>query len=195
MSKQRNTSTAFAFYWLKGMVAMIKIFKQLQTDERLKSMIKKNNENYFPLTNDTGLLLSDIENGKNLNVCVLGAAGTGKTRRYIIPNMLQANTSYVCTSRSCDVLGHTKEALFQEGYIVKTIRIDEENSDFCFDDIDFGDIGEEKKALFIEYSTHCIEPQETVAALVAKIFDDLTEKSKSYSQGRLPIHVRFMLDE
>lgn len=59
----------------------------------------KNSDNNIILTDDVQLSLDTAKTGKNLNVCVIGGAGTGKTYNYVLPNILQVNTSYVITDR------------------------------------------------------------------------------------------------
>mgnify|MGYP000986886932 CR=1 FL=1 len=49
------------------------------------------------LTNDVKMSLNTRQTRKNLNVMVIGGSGSGKSRFYVKPNLMQANTSYVCT--------------------------------------------------------------------------------------------------
>ena len=35
-------------------------------------------------------------NARNLNACVIGSSGSGKTRFWLTPQLLQAHSSYVC---------------------------------------------------------------------------------------------------
>lgn len=54
-------------------------------------------DNNIILTNEVKISLNTRFTRKNLNVLVSGGSGTGKSRFYVKPNMMQANTSYVCT--------------------------------------------------------------------------------------------------
>lgn len=49
------------------------------------------------LTDDVLMSLNTRQTRKNLNVMVIGGSGSGKSRFYVKPNLMQANTSYVCT--------------------------------------------------------------------------------------------------
>lgn len=162
-----------------------------------RSLDQKNNKDYIPLTEDAGLSINDTGNGKNLNVCIIGAAGTGKTLRYVVPSILQSNTSYVCTDRKGEVSEHVKETLSKQGYTVKTIDLGEidGNGILNVDAMDFGAIGEKKTAVFIEYSIFNDKSMKTTVSIIERIFKDLTEKSELYPDKTLPVHVRFMLDE
>ena len=35
-------------------------------------------------------------NARNLNACIIGSSGYGKTRFWLTPQLLQAHSSYVC---------------------------------------------------------------------------------------------------
>ena len=52
----------------------------------------------------------------NLNVLVIGASGSGKTRYHIKPNLLQMNASYVCSDPKGTVVEEVGRALVQQGH-------------------------------------------------------------------------------
>ena len=63
---------------------------------------------------------------RNSNAIVFGASGTGKSRYFLKPNILQANTSIVITDPSSDVLQSTGYFLKEKaGYQVKCFNIDD----------------------------------------------------------------------
>ncbi len=89
----------------------------------------KVSENNIILTDDVKLSLDTAQTGKNLNVCVIGSTGTGKTRNYVLPNILQANTSYVITDPNGYLLKETGKFLEEQGYKIKVLNlIDMEHS-------------------------------------------------------------------
>lgn len=59
------------------------------------------------LTNDVKMSLNTRQTRKNLNVMVIGGSGSGKSRFYVKPNLMQANTSYVCTDPKGELLRST----------------------------------------------------------------------------------------
>ena len=44
-------------------------------------------------------------NARNLNCCVIGSSGSGKTRFWLTPQLLQAHSSYVCVDPKGGILG------------------------------------------------------------------------------------------
>lgn len=67
---------------------------------------------------------------RNLNVLVLGASGTGKSRFFVKPNLLQANTSFVVTDPSGELIGDTAGFLKNDkGYDIIALNLkDMQNS-------------------------------------------------------------------
>ena len=63
--------------------------------------------------------------GLNNNVLVVGAAGTGKTRGIVIPNILQATGSYVISDPKGNLYDKYKSYLQNRGYEVKLIDFTE----------------------------------------------------------------------
>ena len=63
-------------------------------DEIRKKYKQKGNQNIL-LTKNVELGLNARKHRRNLNVVVVGGSGSGKTRTYCKPNILQCNSSYV----------------------------------------------------------------------------------------------------
>ena len=61
---------------------------------------------------------------RNNNVLVVGAAGTGKTRSIVIPNLLQAYGSYIISDPKGDLYPEYGRYLREKGYIVKRLNLD-----------------------------------------------------------------------
>lgn len=59
----------------------------------------------------------------NNNVLVVGGAGSGKSQGYVIPNILQMNSSYIVTDPSGELIGATGKTLREHGYKVKIFNI------------------------------------------------------------------------
>ena len=55
----------------------------------------------------------------NCNTLVIGEPGTGKSRGYVKPNLLQMNCSYIVTDPSGDILKQVGETLYRFGYNVR----------------------------------------------------------------------------
>ena len=67
-------------------------------------------------------------NARNLNACVIGSSGSGKTRFWLTPQILQASAdknggcSYVCVDPKGGVLGQVGHFLQKRGYRIKVFN-------------------------------------------------------------------------
>ena len=59
---------------------------------------------------------------RNKNVLVIGGSGSGKTRFFIKPNLMQMHSSYVVTDPKGTLLVECGRMLQQGGYIIKTLN-------------------------------------------------------------------------
>lgn len=75
------------------------------------------------LTNTERLSLDTKKVRKNLNILTIGGAGTGKSRFFVKPNILQANTSMVITDPKGELLRDTGYSLEQQGYRIKVFNL------------------------------------------------------------------------
>ncbi len=84
------------------------------------------------LTQNTAIGLDGHKHRRNLNVLVVGGSGSGKTRFYAKPNIMQANTSFVVLDPKGELLRDTGSLLKEKGYDIKVIDlINMEKSD-CY---------------------------------------------------------------
>lgn len=75
------------------------------------------------LTRTECLSLDTRATRRNLNTLVVGASGTGKTSRFVVPNLLQASTSYVVTDPGGRVKAATEGHLRANGYEIRTLDL------------------------------------------------------------------------
>ena len=61
-------------------------------------------------------------NARNLNSCIIGSSGSGKTRFWLTPQLLQAHSSYVCVDPKGGVLSQVGAFLQRRGYKVKVFN-------------------------------------------------------------------------
>lgn len=61
-------------------------------------------------------------NARNLNCCVIGSSGSGKTRFWLTPQLLQAHSSYVCVDPKGGVLTQVGSFLQSRGYRIKVFN-------------------------------------------------------------------------
>ena len=78
------------------------------------------------LTKTERLMMSnrspDPKNARNKNVLVVGGSGSGKTRFWLKPNLLQCHSSYVVTDPKGGVLGQVGAFLQKRGYKIKVFN-------------------------------------------------------------------------
>jgi type IV secretion system protein VirD4 len=76
-----------------------------------------------PLTRHVRLGLDSKQHQRNLNVLVIGGSGAAKTRGYVKPNILEANTNYVVTDPKMEVLTATGGFLKSQGYDIRVLNL------------------------------------------------------------------------
>lgn len=81
-------------------------------------------DNNIILTADVLLSLNDYATNRNLNVLIDGGPGTGKSRGYIIPNLLNANASFCITDPKGELLRCCGTFLKRLGYKIKIFNLD-----------------------------------------------------------------------
>lgn len=64
-----------------------------------------------------------IQHQRNLNVMVIGAAGTGKSRNFILPNMARTHSSYLATDPKGELLAASGTALKEAGYQIRVLNL------------------------------------------------------------------------
>ena len=75
------------------------------------------------LTQNVKLGLDGKKHRRNLNVMVVGGSGTGKTRFYCKPNIMQCNTSFVVLDPKGENLRDTGNLLKSKGYEIKVLNL------------------------------------------------------------------------
>ena len=135
------------FDWLVGLVGAVafrlliyfksKNAKKFRRDEEygsarwggpkdIKPFVDPKFENNVILTGTELLTMNtrpkNPANARNLNACVIGSSGSGKTRFWLTPQLLQAHSSYVVVDPKGGVLGQVGHFLQQRGYKIKVFN-------------------------------------------------------------------------
>lgn len=84
------------------------------------------------LTQNVALGLDGRKHRRNLNVLVCGGSGSGKTRFYAKPNIMNANTSFVILDPKGELLRDTGGLLRKKGYEVKVIDLIDMSKSHCY---------------------------------------------------------------
>ena len=83
-------------------------------------------ENNVILTQTERLMMSnrppDPKNARNKNVLVVGGSGSGKTRFWLKPNLLQCHSSYVVTDPKSTILLECGNVMLKNGYKLKILN-------------------------------------------------------------------------
>ena len=93
------------------------------TEKDIKPFVDPKFENNVILTKTEFLTMNTRPkipaNARNLNACIIGSSGSGKTRFWLTPQLLQAHSSYVCVDPKGGVLSQVGAFLQRRGYQVK----------------------------------------------------------------------------
>ena len=96
------------------------------TEKDIKPFVDPKFENNIILTGTELLTMNtrpkNPANARNLNACVIGSSGSGKTRFWLTPQLLQAHSSYVVVDPKGGVLGQVGHFLQQRGYKIKVFN-------------------------------------------------------------------------
>ena len=96
------------------------------TAKDIEPFIAPKFEDNIILTKTERLMMSnrppDPKNARNKNVLVVGGSGSGKTRFWLKPNLLQMHSSYVVTDPKSTILLECGNAMLKNGYKVRILN-------------------------------------------------------------------------
>jgi type IV secretion system protein VirD4 len=92
---------------------------------------KEKTENKL-LTQNVAIGLDGRKHRRNLNVLVCGGSGSGKTRFFAKPNIMNANTSFVVLDPKGELLRDTGNLLKSSGYDIKVIDLINMEKSHCY---------------------------------------------------------------
>ncbi len=96
------------------------------TEKDIKPFVDPKFENNVILTKTEFLTMNtrpkNPANARNLNACIIGSSGSGKTRFWLTPQLLQTHSSYVCVDPKGGVLSQVGAFLQRRGYQVKVFN-------------------------------------------------------------------------
>jgi len=65
---------------------------------------------------------ADPKYARNKNVLIVGGSGSGKTRFFLLPNLMQMHSSYVITDPKGDIVNITGKMLLKHGYDLRILN-------------------------------------------------------------------------
>ena len=96
------------------------------TEKDIKPFVDPKFENNIILTGTEKLTINtrpkNPANARNLNACVIGSSGSGKTRFWLTPQLLQAHSSYVVVDPKGGVLSQVGAFLQRREYKIKVFN-------------------------------------------------------------------------
>lgn len=103
----------------------------------IKPFIDKDKSNNIILTATESLSISprmkDPSKNRNKNVVVVGSSGSGKTRFYVKPNLMQMHSSYVITDPKGSLIEETGKLLQEKGgYTIKSFNLINYDEGDCY---------------------------------------------------------------
>lgn len=132
--------------------------KHLATKADIKKyqaqFMEKDNYNQI-YSKNTGLSLNNKKTNRSANVLVIGGTGTGKTFKYINPNILQENATQIITDPSGDLFNKFAPFLLNKGYNVFLFNVNDFNISSYYNPLlnvfdAFGNISEVKVDVLVD---------------------------------------------
>lgn len=106
---------------------------------------KKHPESNRLFTQNFALSMDMFETDKNLHSLIIGGPGTGKSRYYVKPNIMQCNSSYIITDPKGELLRATGWLLRKMGYEIRVFDLVSPKKSHCYNPFFY--IQEEKDVL------------------------------------------------
>ena len=95
-------------------------------DKDIAPYIDRHPQNNILLTKTESLTMDsrpkDPKRARNKNVLVVGGSGSGKTRFFVKPNLMQLHSSYVITDPKGTILGECGSLLKRHGYRIRVLN-------------------------------------------------------------------------
>ena len=84
------------------------------------------------LTQNISIGYNSRKHRRNLNTLVIGGSGSGKTRFFAKPNVMQGNTSFVILDPKGEIIRDTGYLLEKKGYEIKILDLINMNKSHCY---------------------------------------------------------------
>ena len=121
---------------------------------------------------------------RNKNILVIGGSGSGKTRFFCKPSLLQAHSSYVCTDPKGTLLPEIGTFLERKKYRIKCLNLINFRKSMKYNPLAYIRSEKDRKgwiAAAVGVVGMCVNCQDCEA--VGKLFADLWEKACLFPSG------------
>ena len=96
------------------------------TKKDIEPFVDENEDNNIILTATESLTMNsrpkDPKNARNKNIVAVGGSGSGKTRFFVKPQLMQLHSSYCVTDPKGQVLVECGRMLQRHGYVIKVFK-------------------------------------------------------------------------
>lgn len=89
------------------------------------------------LTQNVSISFMVRRHRRNLNILVIGGSGAGKTRFFALPNILNANSSFIILDPKGEILRTTGNVLKSKGYKIKVLDLLHMERSHCYNPFDY----------------------------------------------------------
>lgn len=113
----------------------LKAYNKKYTDP--KNSPQNNGQYNMILTQNVHLNMDTRVTRRNNNVVVIGGSGSGKSRFFVKPNILQSNTNYIITDPAGELLQATGGFLKEQGYEIKVFNLVEMSKSNCYNPFNY----------------------------------------------------------
>lgn len=146
-----------------------KISSQEKSKKIAETKLKYSDNSNIIFTQTEKICMYNFE--LNNNTMIIGGSGSGKTRGYVLPNILNCcnspySPSIVVTDPKGEIITKVGKYLESNGYVLKVLNLKEQKRSFCFNPFRY--ILEEKY-------------EEQISALVSSIMDSRSENKEQKS--------------
>ena len=94
-------------------------------------------EDNMILSQNIWLSMDGRKTRRNNNILVIGGSGSGKSRFFVKPNILQFNCSFVISDPKGEMLEYMAGALEKEGYRIKVFNTIEMAFSDCYNQYEY----------------------------------------------------------
>lgn len=131
-----------------------------QINKKYQKMPKEENK---ILTKNVSIGIDGRIHRRNLNILVCGGSGSGKTRFFCKPNLMQANSSFVVLDPKGEIIRDTGKLLEEKGYEIRVLDLINMDRSHCFNPF------------------YYLKTDNDVQKLVTNLFKSTTPKNSSTS--------------
>lgn len=130
MEEDEKKKKGFALIAQKS-IELHKADSKLQKKNDAEKKRLYNNMNKI-FTQGTVMSFNGYKTRKNTNTTVIGGSGSGKTRFFVKPNLLQGNTSFIILDPKGELLRDCGWAMLQMGYKIKVLNLINMQESDCY---------------------------------------------------------------